>query len=141
MSQSIASRTPEGDPNTCPICHGVIWIEPSQPSGDAPCPSCGALLWFVDTSEGRRWYDAEAIAEIRAKLLDVLSAHLGLNREQLSDDLPFREAAGIDSLGVIELVMQVEEQFHLAIPDEVAEKITTVRDLLAYLARREKPDE
>ena len=40
------SRTPEGDPNRCPVC-GARWnIEPSQPAGDAPCPSCGTLIWF-----------------------------------------------------------------------------------------------
>jgi hypothetical protein len=44
------SRTPEGDPNRCPVC-GARWrIEPSRPAGDAPCPSCGTLIWF----EGER---------------------------------------------------------------------------------------
>lgn len=42
----ISSRTPEGEPNRCPICHSNIVIEPSQPFGDARCPCCGRLLWF-----------------------------------------------------------------------------------------------
>ena len=41
-----ASRTPEGEPNHCPICGKDLQIEPSRPPGDAPCPHCGALLWF-----------------------------------------------------------------------------------------------
>ncbi|KAA5542264.1 STAS domain-containing protein [Roseiconus nitratireducens] len=44
----ISSRTPEGEPNRCPICREEIWLDPSQPTGDAPCPNCGHLLWFSD---------------------------------------------------------------------------------------------
>ncbi len=43
-----ATRTPEGDLNHCPICGHTIRIEASRPPGDAPCPHCGTLLWFVD---------------------------------------------------------------------------------------------
>src|SRR5262245_283467 len=43
---NIASRTPEGDPNRCPVCGNRLRLEPSQPPGDAPCPSCGSLVWF-----------------------------------------------------------------------------------------------
>jgi anti-anti-sigma regulatory factor len=46
----IASRTPEGAPNRCPVCGSFIEVEPSDPPGDAPCPNCGHLLWF-------RWED------------------------------------------------------------------------------------
>ena len=42
----ISSRTPEGMPNLCPLCGNQLKIEPSIPPGDAPCPSCGHLLWF-----------------------------------------------------------------------------------------------
>src|SRR6516162_4115265 len=43
---TISSRTPEGQPNECPICGNALRIEPSRPPGDAPCPFCGSLLWF-----------------------------------------------------------------------------------------------
>jgi hypothetical protein len=46
MFDGIASRTPEGEPNTCPVCGAAVAIEPSNPPGDAPCPCCGVLLWF-----------------------------------------------------------------------------------------------
>jgi anti-anti-sigma factor len=42
----ISSRTPEGEPNRCPICGNVVRIEPSKDTHDAPCPHCGHLLWF-----------------------------------------------------------------------------------------------
>lgn len=41
-----ASRTPEGQPNRCPVCDHEVSIEPSAPPGDATCPYCGHLLWF-----------------------------------------------------------------------------------------------
>src|SRR5436305_1437091 len=47
-----SSRTPEGEPNRCPLCGNVVWVEPSNPPGDAPCPYCGQLLWFRVNREG-----------------------------------------------------------------------------------------
>jgi hypothetical protein len=44
----IASRTPEGSPNHCPLCGARFRLEPSQPPGDAPCPQCGCLVWFPE---------------------------------------------------------------------------------------------
>ena len=41
-----STRTPEGEPNRCPVCGKSLQIEPSRPPGDAPCPHCGHLLWF-----------------------------------------------------------------------------------------------
>lgn len=46
---SPSTRTPEGQPNECPICGNAVVIEPSSPAGDAPCPNCGCLLWFLDS--------------------------------------------------------------------------------------------
>jgi hypothetical protein len=42
----ISSRTPEGEPNRCPVCGSAVRVEPSLPALDAPCPACGCLLWF-----------------------------------------------------------------------------------------------
>ncbi len=51
MTQAvISSRTPEGRSGRCPVCRNRVCIEPSSPTGDAPCPSCGHLIFFV----GRR---------------------------------------------------------------------------------------
>jgi len=47
-----SSRTPEGEPNRCPVCGKELQIEPSRPPGDAPCPHCGTLLWFDPYSSG-----------------------------------------------------------------------------------------
>jgi hypothetical protein len=54
---TISSRTPEGRPNFCPVCGNVVRLEPSVPAGDAPCPHCGCLLWFVVTDVGLLFYE------------------------------------------------------------------------------------
>ena len=41
-----ASRTPDGESNTCFVCGASVVVAPSHPPGDAPCPNCGTLLWF-----------------------------------------------------------------------------------------------
>lgn len=42
-----SSRTPEGERNWCPVCRKKVKVTPSTPPGDAPCPYCGHLLWFL----------------------------------------------------------------------------------------------
>ena len=45
-SMIISSHTPEGSPNHCDICGNDLCLEPAMDTCDAPCPSCGHLLWF-----------------------------------------------------------------------------------------------
>jgi anti-anti-sigma factor len=61
----ISSRTPEGQPNRCPVCGDFLKVEPSDPPGDAPCPRCGHLLWFT-------WEDLGDVQVVQptGKLLD-----------------------------------------------------------------------
>jgi predicted RNA-binding Zn-ribbon protein involved in translation (DUF1610 family) len=42
----ISSRTPEGRHDRCRVCGADVVVEPSDPAGDAPCPTCGHLIWF-----------------------------------------------------------------------------------------------
>lgn len=59
----ISSRTPEGQPNWCPICRKAVVMEPSQPFGDVPCPHCGCLLLFEPLDDGYRVSVAAAKSE------------------------------------------------------------------------------
>jgi len=82
MTAIVSSRTPEGRPNRCPICKATVYLEPSQPLGDAPCPACGSLLFYVVSDKDSRLYDARSVsAEQRA----VLQAGLGDRRIDLTD--------------------------------------------------------
>jgi hypothetical protein len=101
---TISLRTPEGTPNRCPVCGHRFRIEPSQPFGDAPCPACGTLLWFVSDGEGLRFFDPEATG-----LVELVASRLGVSPDALRSGQPGQ--LGLDSLDVVELVMELEEQF------------------------------
>ena len=131
----ISLRTPGGAPNRCPICAAAIHVEPSNPPGDAPCPNCGTLLWFSKTPDGLWFYDEETARPIRRRILDLICDNLGVNKEQLTYDLSFAEVPGVDSLDLVEFIMEIEEELEIAIPDEDAAKIKTIRDLIDYLLR------
>jgi acyl carrier protein len=133
MAATLSSRTPEGIPNRCPVCRAEVYIEPSQLAGDAPCPGCGTLLWFVDTSSGTVFYEAEAVAPIREKVYAVINRILGVKRRPLSDSASFFEDIGANSLDVVELVMELEEEFEFTIPDDLAEQIKTVGDVIHFI--------
>ena len=65
-------------------------------------------------------------AEVQAKLTDLLVDELGLERDKITMGAKFEEDLEVDSLGVVELLMALEDTFGVAIPDEEAEPITTV---------------
>jgi acyl carrier protein len=65
-------------------------------------------------------------AEVEAKMTDLLVEELGLDRDKISMAATFEEDLEVDSLGVVELLMALEDNFGVAIPDEEAEAIGTV---------------
>lgn len=71
----ISSRTPEGDPNRCPICGCDVRLEPSWPRRDAPCPKCGHLLWFSRPSNTAG--EEARSAGLEAALLKAVEARFG----------------------------------------------------------------
>lgn len=70
-------------------------------------------------------------------LLDDIKAvvveQLGVNADEVKEDSKFVEDLGADSLDVVELVMALEEKFDVEIPDDEAEKIRTVKDVVNYI--------
>ena len=65
-------------------------------------------------------------AEIESKLTDLLVEELGLERDKITLEAKFEEDLEVDSLGVVERLMALEDNFDVTIPDEEAESITTV---------------
>lgn len=70
-----------------------------------------------------------------AKVMDIIAEQLQIDREQVTREASFVDDLGADSLDTVELVMALEEEFDLEIPDEDAEKIRTVKDAINYLSK------
>jgi acyl carrier protein len=73
------------------------------------------------------------ISNIEARVKKIIIEQLGVKEEQVTTDANFVEDLGADSLDTVELVMALEEEFELEIPDEDAEKITTVQQAIDYI--------
>ena len=71
------------------------------------------------------------VSEERIK--EIIVEQLGVEGSEITSDASFIDDLGADSLDTVELVMAFEEEFDIEIPDEQAEKIRTVRDVLNYL--------
>lgn len=70
------------------------------------------------------------------KVKDIIVEQLGVNAEQVTPEATFIEDLGADSLDTVELVMAFEEEFGAEIPDEDAEKLTSVGAVISYLAEK-----
>jgi uncharacterized Zn finger protein (UPF0148 family) len=77
-----STRTPEGEPNRCPVCGKPLQIEPSRPPGDAPCPHCGHLLWFGPMK--RKSYEEEAVNQDVGVLELAESARNKFDQQELA---------------------------------------------------------
>ncbi|HEX5034169.1 MAG TPA: acyl carrier protein [bacterium] len=70
------------------------------------------------------------------KIKQIIAEQLGLNEDEVADGASLLDDLGADSLDIVELVMAMEEEFEMEIPDEDAEKIVTVKDVIDYVKRR-----
>ena len=68
-----------------------------------------------------------------SKIKDIIEKELGVEREKLTPEASFIEDLGADSLDIVELVMEFEKEFNITIPDEQAEKISTVGEAISYI--------
>ncbi len=77
---------------------------------------------------------AEKSIEERVK--EIIVEQLGVNPEQVTSNASFIDDLGADSLDTVELVMAFEEEFSVEVPDEDAEKLTTVGDVVRYIEEK-----
>lgn len=73
------------------------------------------------------------MADIAAKVKEIIVSKLGVDEGQITPEASFTNDLGADSLDTVELVMEFEKAFNIQIPDEDAEKISTVGDAIKYV--------
>ncbi len=76
------------------------------------------------------------MSSIEEQVKSIVAEQLGVKEEEVTSDASFVDDLGADSLDTVELVMALEEEFETEIPDEEAEKITTVQQAIDYINAR-----
>jgi len=74
--------------------------------------------------------------EIRDKVYDIIVSKMGVNKDQIKQESKFSDDLGADSLDTVELIMELENEFGVQIPDEDAEKIGTVQQAVDYIVNK-----
>jgi len=73
------------------------------------------------------------MSDISERVKKIVVEHLGVEADKVTPEASFIDDLGADSLDIVELVMAFEEEFGVEIPDDAAEKITTVKDAIDYI--------
>ena len=73
------------------------------------------------------------MSDVAAKVKAIIVDKLGVDESEVTDDASFTNDLGADSLDTVELIMEFEKEFDLAIPDDQAEKISTVGEAIAHI--------
>lgn len=73
---------------------------------------------------------------LEEKIVDIIAEKLNLSKDQIKPEASFIDDLGADSLDLVELVMTMEETFGMEVPDEDAEKLKTVKDVIEYVKSR-----
>jgi acyl carrier protein len=73
------------------------------------------------------------VASVSERVISIVADQLGVEREKVTEETSFVNDLGADSLDTVELVMELEEEFDITIPDDAAEKIQTVGQAIEYI--------
>lgn len=73
------------------------------------------------------------MSTVESRVKKIVIEQLGVKEEEVKNDASFVDDLGADSLDTVELVMALEEEFETEIPDEQAEKITTIQEAISYI--------
>ncbi|MCH2177802.1 MAG: acyl carrier protein [Mariniblastus sp.] len=73
------------------------------------------------------------MSSVEEKVIDIVAEQLGVDKEKIKPESNFVNDLGADSLDTVELVMELEEEFDISIPDEAAEKIQTVGEAINHI--------
>ncbi len=75
------------------------------------------------------------MASVEERVIEIVAEQLGVDKDKITRDTHFVNDLGADSLDTVELVMELEEEFDINIPDDAAEKIQTVGEAIDFIAK------
>ena len=75
------------------------------------------------------------MADVSQRVIDIVAEQLGVDKEKVTPETSFVNDLGADSLDTVELVMELEEEFDINIPDDAAEKIQTVGQAIDFIQK------
>lgn len=78
------------------------------------------------------------MSDIKGRVKTIIMDKLGVEESEINDEASFTNDLGADSLDTVELIMEFEKEFNIAIPDDQAEKIGTVGQAIAYIEQNVK---
>jgi len=78
------------------------------------------------------------MSDIKSRVIAIIVDKLGVDESEVTESASFTNDLGADSLDTVELIMEFEKEFNIAIPDDQAEKIATVGDAIAYIQNNAK---
>jgi acyl carrier protein len=78
------------------------------------------------------------MSDIKSRVIAIIVDKLGVDEAEVTEAASFTNDLGADSLDTVELIMEFEKEFNIAIPDDQAEKIATVGDAIAYIQNNAK---
>jgi len=77
------------------------------------------------------------VASVQDRMIDIVASQLGVSKDQITPETSFINDLGADSLDTVELVMELEEEFEINIPDDAAEKIQTVGQAVEFIEKHQ----
>ena len=75
------------------------------------------------------------VASVSERVMDIVAEQLGVDKDKIKPETSFVNDLGADSLDTVELVMELEEEFDINIPDDAAEKIQTVGEAIEFIEK------
>jgi acyl carrier protein len=107
--------------------------------GSAAAIQVGSVdAWVLARTVSELLWEDSIVATTEERIIQIVCDNLGVSKEQVTRNTSFQEDIGADSLDIVELVMELEEEFEITIPDEEAEKIKTVGQAIDYIEAKLK---
>jgi acyl carrier protein len=110
----------------------------AEPAAGKKPPNMGLRLPAAGARAGREsrtfqlWRTVN-VASVAERVIEIVAEQLGVDKEKITPETSFVNDLGADSLDTVELVMELEEEFDINIPDDAAEKIQTVGQAIKFI--------